>query len=113
MCFVCTIPLLAVSGTLLRAHARCFTAGRKRCAVFVPVARRAAVTVAASAGQILPLPMEQMAVAGFQQLQEDGTGFLDDRGYHAPGAQRLHGHERPRGERDDGSASCLVVVCGE
>lgn len=39
-----------------------------------------------------------MEVAGFQQLQEDGAGFSDGCRHHASRAERLHGHERPRGD---------------
>lgn len=47
--------------------------------------------------QVLPVPLEQVAVAGFQQLEENGAGVLYDRRYDAPRAERLHGDERPRG----------------
>lgn len=47
--------------------------------------------------QVLPVPLEQVAVACFQQLEEDGAGVLYDRRYDAPRAERLHDDERPRG----------------
>lgn len=49
---------------------------------------------AAFAVQVLSLPVEQVAVAGLQQLQEDGAGIRHGRGYHAARAERLHGDER-------------------
>lgn len=53
---------------------------------------------AAFAVQVLSLSLEQVAVAGLQQLQENGSSVRHGRGYHAARAERLHGHERPRGE---------------
>lgn len=44
------------------------------------------LTRAAFAVEILPAGVEQVAVAGLQQLQENGAGFLVGRGHDAPGA---------------------------